>query len=97
MSCWPRLAADRQGVTHTPNLLQDWTWFLAGDAVSGKLFAYSCSCIRTRIRKQEVLGIVLPISGWKSPKTASVGPGQCHMDICGSLVCPITCLGTRES
>lgn len=52
-----------------------WTWFLAGDAVSGKLFAYSGSCIFARIRKEEMLWLVLPISGWKSPRTASVGLG----------------------
>lgn len=47
--------------------------------------------------KQEVLGLVLPIAGFKSPRTAKVGLGQCHMDACGGLVCPITCLGTRGS
>lgn len=71
-----------------------WTWFLAGDAVSGKLFAYSGSCISAGIRKQEVLRLMLPTSGWKSPRTASVGRGQCHVDTCGSPACPITCLGT---
>lgn len=74
-----------------------WIWFLAGDAVSGKLFAYSGSCISAGIRKQEVLRLTLPISGWKSPRAANVGLGQCHVDTCGSLAYPITCLGTRGS
>lgn len=74
-----------------------WTWFLAGDAVSGKLFAYSGSCISAGIRKQEVLRLMLSISGWKSSRKANIGLGHCHVDTCGSLACPITCLGTRGS